>query len=83
MQSIFGGCPVKFAQELEARPDEVSAVDREKRTALHAAAYVGEFPIWSTQWVLTTMPENLFSLIILWDIKVQSLVSCTTLLVVN
>ena len=41
LQSIFGGCPFEFTRQLEAYPDDVSSVDHEKRTMLHAAAFVG------------------------------------------
>ena len=41
LQSIFGGCSNEFTRQLEAYPDDVSAVDHEKRTMLHAAAFVG------------------------------------------
>ena len=42
LQSIFGGCSYEFNRQLEAYPEEVSAVDHEKRTMLHAAAFVGK-----------------------------------------
>ena len=41
LQSIFGGCSNEFTRQLEVYPDDVSAVDHEKRTMLHAAAFVG------------------------------------------
>ena len=41
LQSIFGKCSSEFNRQLEAYPEDVSAVDDEKRTMLHAAAFVG------------------------------------------
>ena len=42
IQAIFGCNGAEVSRQLEYNPDQLHALDSEKRSALHAAAYVGD-----------------------------------------